>query len=77
MRALSSDPAALQAVARAIAGVIAKKAATSEPALLKLDGLGRLIAMNRMADQMAPDLAEEAAAAVQAIEALSHSEDAA
>lgn len=74
MRALSSDPAALHAVARAIAGVIAKKAANSEPELLKLDGLGRLIAMNRMADQMATQLAEEAAAAVQAIEALSHSE---
>ncbi len=50
-------------VARAIAKVIAKKHIESDPKLRKLDALGRLSAIQTMADQMWDQLDEEAEAA--------------
>lgn len=59
----------VQAVAYAIARVIAKKTIESEPGLKAMDALGRASAATTMAMQMAAELEDEAKAAIDAMQA--------
>lgn len=60
----------VEAVAHAIARVIAKKTIESDPQLRRMDALGRASAATTMANNMAPELHDEAKAAIDAIQSL-------
>jgi hypothetical protein len=71
MRAsLSENPDAIESVALAIGRVVAAKAIDQDARLKRLDGLGKAMASQSMALEMAPLLREEAAAAIKALENL-------
>lgn len=57
----------LEAVAYAVARVIASKHVQADPALRRLDGLGKASAVHTMAARMAPELYAEAEAAMEAV----------
>lgn len=61
------DDAEVNAVAFAIAKVIAKKTIAEDPRLRKMDALGRASAATTMANNMVPMLVEESRAAIDAI----------
>lgn len=58
------------AVAYAIARVIAEKTIESDPGLRRMDALGRASAATTMAMSMAPELHDEAKAAIDAVRQL-------
>lgn len=60
----------VEAVAYAIARVIAKKTIDSDPSFRRLDALGRASAATTLANNMAPELHDEAKAAIDAIHVL-------
>lgn len=59
--------ALLACVAHAIGREIARKHVEADAALAKLDGLGKAAAIHTMANRMAAEVKEEAAAAIKAI----------